>query len=972
MRNPHWLFDSSFYCEHNPGVERAGILPFCHFLLLGLIERRDPHPLFDTAYYLDTNPDVAAGRLPPFLHFLRAGAAEGRSPHPLFDPAFYLRQLPRGERPAAPPLRHFLQQGVHRGYNPHPLFDVAYYLQSNPTVESTGMNPLLHYLSAGAREKRNPHPLFDSPFYLDRNPDVAQAGIDPLVHYLRSGAAEGRNPHPLFDTRYYLASNPDVAQAGVNPLVHFVLSGAAEARSPHPCFSIPTYFQRHPEAAESAENPLVHYLNHHTPANDSREPYILPSPRQAKLAEAIAGVSAAVLRASGDPIQFPAAAQPEVSVIVCGHNRARYSFDCLRALALAMEGIAYEVLFVDDASTDETPQVLSQAPGLRYLRNPSNIGFLRSVNRAAREARGGYLLLLNNDTLPLGGFCQALQQVFLEHPKAGLAGAMLLYPDASLQEAGGVIWSDGSGCNFGKHDDPGRMEYNYLREVDYCSAACVMIPRAGWERLGGFSERFAPCYYEDTDLAFRVRAAGLQVFFQPLAKVVHFEGATAGTSVTSGAKRYQQINREKFAERWASVLRAHGTADTFPSYLHDRYPLRRALVIDATTPTPDRDSGSQDTYHLLRTLKEMEWHVSFIPESNLLHFGHYTEDLQRMGVECLYAPYLASISSYLETHAKSFDLIVFCRVTTATSYLGLARKAAPAAKILFDTVDLHFLREEREARLLGSATLLEKALATRQREFAVMRQADVTIVRTNVERDLVAQGDPRIRLEVLPLMRPVVGRHAGFKTRDRIAFIGSFGHPPNVDAALYFAERVWPAICERLPGSRLAIVGADPPESVRRLAGDRIGVLGHVSDLQALLERCRVTVAPLRFGAGQKGKVLSSLAHGVPCVMTSLAAEGMGIVQGENGLVADLPEPMAQAVIEVYSNPQLWLRLSEGGLGLVARRFSVESGTRLIGEIAGRLLARPGEPFPLTPHANAGSSELDPQGYLHRSQTTGL
>ena len=286
--------------------------------------------------------------------------------------------------------------------------------------------------------------------------------------------------------------------------------------------------------------------------------------------------------ARGEPIQFSAVAQPEVSVIVCGHNQARYSFDCLRALAIAIEDSAYEVIFVDDASTDETLAVRGSAPGLRYLRNPENAGFLRSVNRAAREARGDYLLLLNNDTLPLGGFCQALRRVFLEHPKAGLAGAMLLYGDASLQEAGGIVWSDASGCNFDKHDDPGKPEYCYLREVDYCSAACVMIPRWVWEQLSGFSEDFAPCYYEDTDLAFRARAAGFQVFFQPFAKVVHFEGATAGTDANSGAKRYQRINREKFAQRWASVLPSHGAAGAPWSSM----PLHRPPIATPAPRTP--------------------------------------------------------------------------------------------------------------------------------------------------------------------------------------------------------------------------------------------------------------------------------------------------------------------------------------------------------------------------------------------------
>ena len=189
--------------------------------------------------------------------------------------------------------------------------------------------------------------------------------------------------------------------------------------------------------------------------------------------------------------------------------------------------------------------------GVIYLRNERNSGFVASCNRGAEKARGKYLVFLNNDTLVKPGWLTALLDTFTEEPRAGIVGSKLLYPDGRLQEAGGIIWRDASGWNYGKFDDPGKPEYNYLREVDYCSAAALMVPKALFESVGGFDSRYAPGYYEDTDLAFKVRQAGYRVLYQPLSEVIHYEGATGGTDISTGAKKHQEINRSTFAEVWS-------------------------------------------------------------------------------------------------------------------------------------------------------------------------------------------------------------------------------------------------------------------------------------------------------------------------------------------------------------------------------------------------------------------------------------
>src|SRR5438876_5877765 len=248
------------------------------------------------------------------------------------------------------------------------------------------------------------------------------------------------------------------------------------------------------------------------------------------------------------PIEFPVHEQVEISIVVPVFNQFRFTQACLASLQEHHGPERFEVIIVDDCSTDVTAEAVPRMPGVVYLRNETNSGFITSCNRGAEAARGKYLVFLNNDALVRPGWLTALLDTFAEEPQAGIVGSKLVYPDGRLQEAGGIIWGDASGWNYGNSDDPGKPEYNFLREVDYCSAATLMITKSLFEAVGGFNEKYAPAYYEDTDLAFKVRQAGYKVLYQPLSEVIHYEGATGGTDLATGTKNYQDINRSTFAE----------------------------------------------------------------------------------------------------------------------------------------------------------------------------------------------------------------------------------------------------------------------------------------------------------------------------------------------------------------------------------------------------------------------------------------
>ncbi|NRB72591.1 MAG: glycosyltransferase, partial [Xanthomonadales bacterium] len=440
-----------------------------------------------------------------------------------------------------------------------------------------------------------------------------------------------------------------------------------------------------------------------------------------------------VLKAPDLPAALPCSPSPRVSIIIPAYNELAYTAACLKSIANSPCDTAFEVIVVDDESSDETAATLSELEGLRFLRNEQNQGFIRSCNRGAAEARGDYVLFLNNDTQVQPGWLDTLLATFEQYPEAGLVGARLVYPDGTLQECGGMVFSDGSGWNYGRGDHPDRPEYQAVREVDYCSGACIALPSVLWQELGGFDEHYAPAYYEDTDLAFKVRAAGRKVYVQPATTVVHFEGISSGTDLTSGTKRYQVINREKFEQRWAEALKQQPAPIVNPDDLaevrraRDHRLAGRILIIDAYTPEPDQDSGSVRLVNLMRCLVELGHGVCFLAD-NRAWAGRYTQDLQALGVECWYAPWAENTEAFFAEAGSSFDQVIISRHYIACNYTKLLEQYAPQADFIFDTVDLHYLREERLAELEQSTALRQVAKQTRRSELAMIRAADATLV----------------------------------------------------------------------------------------------------------------------------------------------------------------------------------------------------------------------------------------------------
>lgn len=630
------------------------------------------------------------------------------------------------------------------------------------------------------------------------------------------------------------------------------------------------------------------------------------------------------VQATLEPLQLATSSKPLLSIVIPVYGQHDTTHQCLQSLVKNPPAVPFEVVIADDCSPEPAADALAMVSGVRFYRGDTNLGFVGNMNAGAEQALGEYLVLLNNDTVVCAHAFDRLLATFSEHDKVGLVGAKLLNADGSLQEAGGIIWRDGSGWNWGRGMNAKDPRFNYVRDVDYCSGAVLAIRRDLFAEMGGFDTHYMPAYYEDTDLAFRIRQKGLRVLYQPAAEVFHIEGVSHGRDENSGIKAHQVTNGKKFFERWQGVLASHNDNAVDPDNECHRGTKGNVLVIEACMITPDQDSGSIRMFNLLKVLKDEGYHVTFIAD-NLEYRPKVIADLNAIGIEVLYNEWAGSVRSVLRKLGPRLDAVLISRHYIASQYAALVRAVAPKARLIFDTVDLHFVREEREAELSGDSALADQASVTKRKELALIDEADVTLVVSEYEKNLLAEIRPEARVEIVSNIHSHRPARPDYAEREGILFVGGFRHPPNIDAMQWYGEEVLPHLRALLPGVVTTVIGSHMPDDIKAMAADDVRVLGFVEDIEPELQSARVSIAPLRYGAGVKGKVNEAMNYGIPVVATRCAVEGMHTVDGEDVLVAEDALGFARKIAEVYNDPELWQRISQGGIQNLESHFSPEA-----------------------------------------------
>ena len=655
-------------------------------------------------------------------------------------------------------------------------------------------------------------------------------------------------------------------------------------------------------------------------------------------------------------VQLPSGKiRPLVSIILPAYNQVAYTYACVRSIIAHtnFEETPYEVILADDVSTDATAQIGKFIRGMVICRNTENQGFLKNCNQAAKKALGEYIFFLNNDTKVTDGWLSSLVSLMERDPRIGMAGSKLIYPDGRLQEAGGIIWSDASGWNYGRLDDPAKPEYNYVKEVDYISGAAIMIRKQLWEEIGGFDERFAPAYCEDSDLAFEVRKHGKLVVYQPQSVVVHFEGVSNGTDVNgTGLKKYQLVNQEKFKEKWKAELReqSKNTGNPNPFAARERSQKKNCvLYVDHYVPTWDKDAGSKTTYQYIRMLLEKGWQVKFLGD-NFLHEEPYSTELQQMGVEILYGETMQrGIWDWIRKNQEYIDIAYLNRPHITIKYIDFLRNNTNI-KCIYYGHDLHFMRLMREYELDGDIRTKREADYWKSIEFSVMSKADMSYYPSELEAEAIHAVDPKIRVKAITAYvweNFLSGINQDYAKREGLLFVGGFAHPPNADGILWFAEKIFPKIREQRPDIRLYVAGSKATPEVKAL-GEKpeesgIEVLGFVSDeeLAALYQKTKITVVPLRYGAGVKGKVVEALYNGSVIVTTSVGAEGIPdaskVLATVNEKDSDIHEKAAEteqsfadAVLKLYGDDKVLASISAETQDYIREYYSLDAAWKVI------------------------------------------
>lgn len=639
-------------------------------------------------------------------------------------------------------------------------------------------------------------------------------------------------------------------------------------------------------------------------------------------------------------LNFPVEENPEVSIIIPVYNQIHYTYLCLASILEHTKDVSYEILIADDVSSDATEHLGEFVSNITVCRNETNQGFLRNCNNAVKSARGRYVMFLNNDTQVTEGWLNSLVNLIKSDPSIGMVGSKLVYPDGRLQEAGGIIWSDGSGWNYGRLDNPDKAEYNYVKDVDYISGAAILLSNELWKQIGGFDERYAPAYCEDSDLAFEVRKAGYRVVYQPLSKVIHFEGVSNGTDVNGGGlKRYQVENSEKLKEKWKEEFKNQcvNTGNPNPFRARERSMGKPViLVVDHYVPTFDKDAGSKTTFQYLKMFLKKGYVVKFVGD-NYLHEEPYTTVLQQMGIEVLYGQeYLTGIWDWLDKNGKEINVAYLNRPHIAAKYVDYIAEHT-GIKIIYYGHDLHFLREFREYELTGDVQKKRDSEYWKSIEFALMHKAAVSYYPSVVEEEAIHDVDETINVKAITAYvydTFLENLNMDFAKREGLLFVGGFAHPPNADAVMWFAKEIFPVIREKLDVN-FYVVGSRVTEEIKALEqpGSGIIVRGFVSEeeLSELYRNCRIVVVPLRYGAGVKGKVVEAIYNGAPIVTTSVGSEGIPGVE-DVLLVEDKPEDFAGAVAELYTDEKRLCELCARTQEYIKDHFSVDAAWEVIRE----------------------------------------
>jgi len=653
-------------------------------------------------------------------------------------------------------------------------------------------------------------------------------------------------------------------------------------------------------------------------------------------------------------LELPQAESPLISILVLTQDQLEHVGRCISSLARTIdaERLPYEVLLVFNGTEPRSVETfLKSVRGVRALPLALNLGFGGGNNYAAERARGEFLVFLNDDAIALPGWLDNLVRTVQTYPNAGAVGSRILFPDASLQEAGGIIWSDGSTRPLGRDAPPGSLAFSYVRPVDYISANGLIMRRADFETLGGFDSRYFPAYYEDTDLCLALRhQLQRELVYEPRAVIKHVEAAS--TQDIAFRSFLFRRNQTLLCEKWGETLATYASPEPESPVAIARAVLRRrgnptrVLVVDDRLPDLSKGhggigSGFVRAQELFTELAAANMAITIYPADRT--HPPTENSLASLGVDVIEEP----LPEHLSRPEIGYDAVVVSRPHNAGIFLELLRKTLPNASIVYDAEALYHKRLAIQAWLEENAGRRQ----LRQAERDEMERLEAYIART-VDAIVAISYDEREWLEAIPGHAPVefmVPLLSGIdmgpanpNSRANAVFVAGWldgDDSPNVDALRWYCREVLPHVLAAIPEFRTLVTGKNPPLVVERLADENVLILGFVKSISEVYNAARIALAPIRIGAGVKNKTMEALQYGVPVVATTVGAEGMGLRDGVEIDATDDPQEFARRIVALATDDAAWLSRRDA---LKAQVQAWESRRLRWDDVIGRTLFRRG------------------------------
>jgi GT2 family glycosyltransferase/glycosyltransferase involved in cell wall biosynthesis len=887
---------------------------------------RSPHWLFDELHYRRSYPDLTdealaeIGLVNGYDHYLWHGSLEGRTGHPLFDPDVYhaqCKQIGAEILPTEGPFRHCLRRISH----------------GEPEVQTSI--------------------YFDPIWYLEHHTTMGKAIVPNtwrwvIEHYICNASPTQFDPIAAFSELYYLDHNPDVLmsvnhQDFRNGFAHFLLNGIYELRSPSENIDLAWYSQQESVRKDLergvGKDAFTHWLtigrHQGIPSKDR--------PPSANLATALAygRASTMSLLFARSPISFEMTGAPVLSVIMVLHNRFPLTLMALASLRMNCAA-NIEVILIDCGSTDETLNIRHYVRGAIYLRFDIDISYLRSRNVALHIAKTDMVLYLHNDIeLAPGAITAALRRMESD-PKIGSIGGMIIGSHGVLQEAGGIVWRDGTTQGYMRDASPLTPEANFTRDVDFCSGIFLMARRALLDELEGFDEELESGHYADIDLCVRINRAGFRVVYDPSVVLYHLDQDTAQDSYVQAAD--VDYIGFVFAQKQADYLMSrHAHSDQTQVYARTTdTSQRRVLFLEDTIPLRTIGSGFVRSNDLVRTMVSMGYCVTVYP-LNDHHFDPaciYAD--MPDNVEVMYRHSLRQLEEFLAWRRGYYDVIWIARTHNLHGTCPILEKlfnnSESQPRMILDTEAIASIRESERARVEGRPFDLDSSI---EKELSSGKFCDKIVAVTEVEatklRDIGFSD-----VSVIGHMRTPCPTPRLFARRSGMLFIGAIHSmdSPNYDSLCWFVDKVMPLIEAELGWkTRLTVVGYTGVDvNLDRFRHhSRVTLRGAVLDLEPLYDSHLVFIAPTRFAAGAPYKVYEAASFGLPVVMTELLRRQLDWKDGYEALIAEVtdPETFARQVVALQRDDLLWQSLRNAALERIRLENNRENYVSAIADVLG-------------------------------------